>query len=250
MNGTVVIVASGKGGTGKTSFCAGVAVALCAFGEKVLLIDADWGNRCLDLVLGMAGSLVFSFSDVLSGTAGLKEAAVRHPVVKNLRMLTAGNASLSGFSDSALAGLINKARAHYTYIIVDCAAGFSQDILRLSKLSDRTVIVSTGESTALRAAQALSGQMLDTGVHDIKIVVNRVHSGAVKSGAAVNIDRAMDAAGLALLGAVPEDDDVSGCGNEGQVLMLHSVGPAQAAYMNIAKRLRGERVPLFIGVGV
>ncbi|MBQ1271558.1 MAG: AAA family ATPase, partial [Clostridia bacterium] len=52
--GQVISVVSGKGGTGKTSFCAGVAVALCALGEKVLLIDADSGLRSLDIVLGMS----------------------------------------------------------------------------------------------------------------------------------------------------------------------------------------------------
>ena len=87
--GTVLITASGKGGTGKTSFCCGVAVALCALGEKVLLVDADSGLRALDIVLGMTDSLLFSFSDVIAGRASLKEAAVRHPIVKNLRVLTA-----------------------------------------------------------------------------------------------------------------------------------------------------------------
>ena len=46
--GTAILVASGKGGTGKTSFCANVGIALCALGEKVLLIDADTGLRSLD----------------------------------------------------------------------------------------------------------------------------------------------------------------------------------------------------------
>ena len=87
--GCVIAVASGKGGTGKTSFCANVGVALCALGEKVLLIDADAGLRSLDLVLGMTDSLLFSYGDVIQGTAGLKEAAVPHPQIKSLRVLTA-----------------------------------------------------------------------------------------------------------------------------------------------------------------
>ena len=87
--GTVIAVASGKGGTGKTSFCANIAVSLCALGEKVLLIDADSGMRSLDLVLGMTDRLLFSYGDVIRGNAGLKEAAVAHPVAKNLRVLTA-----------------------------------------------------------------------------------------------------------------------------------------------------------------
>ena len=58
----------------------------------------------------------------------------------------------------------------------------------------------------------------------------------------------MDAAGLPLLGAIPEDKDVIACGNQGQVLVLFSEGYARVAYANIARRLRGTRLPLLEGV--
>ena len=119
--GTVLITASGKGGTGKTSFCCGVAVALCALGEKVLLVDADSGLRALDIVLGMTDSLLFSFSDVIAGRASLKEAAVRHPIVKNLRVLTAPASSALEpcVTAQSVAAFLQKFRAHFKYTIVD-----------------------------------------------------------------------------------------------------------------------------------
>ena len=119
--GTVIAVASGKGGTGKTSFCANIAVSLCALGEKVLLIDADSGMRSLDLVLGMTDSLLFSYGDVIRGNAGLKEAAVAHPVAKNLRVLTAPGEPGIGevYSPEAIAALLTRVRAHFTYTLVD-----------------------------------------------------------------------------------------------------------------------------------
>ena len=89
MLGQVITIASGKGGTGKTSTAANIAVALCAYGEKVLLIDADIGLRCLDIVLGMSSYVLFSYGDVICGRATLKQAAVTHPIVKNLYLLTA-----------------------------------------------------------------------------------------------------------------------------------------------------------------
>ncbi len=55
----------------------------------MLLVDADSGLRNLDIVLGMTDQLLFSFSDVIAGRASLKGAAVKHPIVKNLRVLTA-----------------------------------------------------------------------------------------------------------------------------------------------------------------
>ena len=55
--GELIAVLSGKGGTGKTSVCAGIAVALAAEGKKVLCIDCDVGLRNLDISLGMSDSL-------------------------------------------------------------------------------------------------------------------------------------------------------------------------------------------------
>ena len=65
--GQIISVVSGKGGTGKTSFCAGVAVALCALGEKVLLIDADRGLRSLDIVLGMSDRVLVMHEGKING---------------------------------------------------------------------------------------------------------------------------------------------------------------------------------------
>jgi len=66
----------------------------------------------------------------------------------------------------------------------------------------------------------------------------------IREGAAANIDRAMDASGLSLLGVVPEDQAVIASGNRGSVMALDTFGPAAQAYLNIAKRLTGQRIRL------
>ena len=65
--GEVIAVVSGKGGTGKTSVCAGLATALAEFGESVLCIDCDIGLRNLDISLGMSDHCAVSFVDVCEG---------------------------------------------------------------------------------------------------------------------------------------------------------------------------------------
>lgn len=244
--GTVIITASGKGGTGKTSFCCGAAVALCALGEKVLLIDADSGLRSLDIVLGMTDSLLFSFSDVISGRASLKEAAVRHPIVKNLRVLTApaSNKPEPWVDQQSVSAFLQNCRAHFTYTIVDCPAGLPDVISHFAGGGDRAVIVATPDYTSLRGAEQAAQIFYRQHMENVRIVVNRVRSGMIEQGDMVNIDRAMDLAGLGLLGVVPEDKAVIACGNAGRVLMLYSQGPAVQAYDNIARRLRGEKVRL------
>ncbi|MBR5390360.1 MAG: P-loop NTPase [Clostridia bacterium] len=244
--GNVIAVASGKGGTGKTSFCANTAISLCALGEKVLVIDADSGLRSLDLVLGMTDSLLFSYGDVIRGTATLKEAAVPHPVAGNLRVLTApGEPGIAErFPPEQIAALVARARAHFTFTLIDCAAGLGRDVLSFAAAADRAVVVSTSDYTALRGAQSTAALLERVGQENCSIVVNRLRPGMIRAGSAANIDRAMDAAGLSLLGVVPEDESVIACGNRGAILALEHYGPAAQAYLNIAKRLRGQRVRL------
>lgn len=87
--GTVIVVTSGKGGTGKTSLTGGVASCLAALGRQVLCIDMDIGLRNLDISLGMTDRALMDFTDVLEGRCSLERAAVEHPVIRNLYLLTA-----------------------------------------------------------------------------------------------------------------------------------------------------------------
>ena len=244
--GTVIAVASGKGGTGKTSFCANVAISLCALGEKVLLIDADAGLRSLDLVLGMTDRLLFSYGDVICGNASLREAAVPHPEIPSLRVLTAPGLPGSGisFRPSEIQDLLQYTRKYFSYILVDCAAGLGSDVLSFAAAADRAVIISTSDYTALRAAQSTAGVFEQIGQTRCSIVVNRLRPEMIADGAAANVDRAMDTSGLGLLGVVPEDAGVIASGNRGKIMALERYGPAAQAYLNLARRLRGERVRL------
>lgn len=77
--GTVIVITSGKGGTGKTSLTGGAASCLAALGRRVLCIDLDIGLRNLDISLGMTDRALMDFTDVLSGRCSLERAAVPHP---------------------------------------------------------------------------------------------------------------------------------------------------------------------------
>ena len=74
--GEVLAVLSGKGGTGKTSVCAGLACALAEAGKKVLCVDCDVGLRNLDISLGLSEGAALSFLDVAGGNYPLSHAAL------------------------------------------------------------------------------------------------------------------------------------------------------------------------------
>ena len=108
--------------------------------------------------------------------------------------------------------------------------------------ADRAVVVSTTDASALRDAQR-TVSVLRNRIPRIHLVVNRVQPRLLRR-LHTTIDDAMDAAGLPLLGIVPEDPQVMLCANQGQPLILRASRGAAVAYLNIAKRLLGQKAPL------
>ena len=112
-------VLSGKGGTGKTSVCAGIAQALSQMGQKVLCIDCDVGLRNLDIALGISDIGAISFLDVCRGEYSLDMASV-HPIYPNLQFLTAPmNCPADSIDPLEFSLMLNEARKHFHYVFLD-----------------------------------------------------------------------------------------------------------------------------------
>ena len=77
--GAVIVITSGKGGTGKTTITGGAAAALSRVGRHVLCIDMDIGLRNLDITLGLHDRALLDFTDVALGRVPLDRAVVAHP---------------------------------------------------------------------------------------------------------------------------------------------------------------------------
>ena len=106
--GELIAVLSGKGGTGKTSVCAGIATALAEGGKSVLCIDCDIGLRNLDISLGLSEVGALSFLDVSQRGYALAK-ATRHPAFPDLQFLTAPISWAPGDSDfPAFAALLRQ----------------------------------------------------------------------------------------------------------------------------------------------
>ena len=123
--GQCIAVVSGKGGTGKTSFTAGVGAALAQSGRRVLCLDCDIGLRNLDLALGLSDRTLMDFSDVAQGRCTLDLAAVEHPKVPGLFLLTAPS-HLRQVDRAAFAALVDAALDAGRELLVIVAHGGTQ----------------------------------------------------------------------------------------------------------------------------
>jgi len=244
--GELIAVLSGKGGTGKTSVCAGVATALAQAGEKVLCIDCDVGLRNLDISLGLGDSGALSFLDVSEGGYSLSQAEA-HPLFPNLFFLTAPmNRSAEQVDALAFGEMLQMAREEFDYIFLDAPAGVDVGFRLAASLADRALVVTLAGPAAIRDA-ARVGELLELmGKPDARLIVNRV-SRAMLSSVKLTVDDVMDSAGLPLLGIVLEDPNVILSAALGQPLLRYKKRSAAAtAYCRIARRIQGIPEPITI----
>ena len=238
--GTAIMITSGKGGTGKTSLTAGVASCLAALGKRVLCIDLDIGLRNLDMVLGLSDRAVMDFSDVMAYRSPLLSAAVEQPEIKGLYLLTAP-LTQDGLETQRFREVVDEAKECFDYVLMDSPAGLSGGFQLAMTAADRGVVVSAVDPAALRAAQRSVAELHD--LPQLHLVMNRVQPALIRK-LRTSIDNAMDAAGLPLLGVVPEDNAVTMAAAAGVPLVLTAYKGAALAYLNISKRILGQRVPL------
>ena len=245
MRGVCIAVISGKGGTGKTSFVAGVGTALAQQGRRVLCVDCDAGLRNLDLALGLTDRALMDFSDVALGRCPLASAVVAHPDIPNLFLLTAP-VRMRGpaVREADFRRMLEEIRRQFDFCLLDAPAGLGEGFRLAVCGAERCVVVTTQDASSLRDAQHTVMELRDFGPGRIHLVVNRVRKKLLRSMHAT-IDDAMDKAGLPLLGVVPEDDALPLALNRGTALLLTG-GDAGAAgaYRNIAVRLQGGKRPL------
>mgnify|MGYP002619682246 CR=1 FL=1 len=240
--GIVIAVTSGKGGTGKTSVTGGVASCLARLGKRVLCIDMDIGLRNLDISLGLSDRALMDFSDVAEGRCPLARAAVTHPDLPNLSLLTAPMSLSPDVTATRIRALLRTARDRYDYIMIDSPAGLGPGFQLAVCGADRALVVATNDASSLRDAQR-TVSVLRNRIPRIHLVVNRVQPRLLRR-LHTTIDDAMDAAGLPLIGVIPEDRRVILAANLGRPLILEGRQGAANACLNIAKRLEGYRVPV------
>ncbi len=243
--GEIIAILSGKGGTGKTSVCAGVATAMAQMGLPVLCIDCDVGLRNLDLSLGLDQIPSLSFVDMFQEGYGL-EFATKHPAFPNLSFLTAPvGCSADRIDTDAFSALLQQARKRYSYIFLDAAAGIEAGFTLAAKYADRVILVTGPDPASIRDANR-AGQVLELmGKTNVRLIVNRVNKKMIAT-TGLTVDDVMDRAGLGLLGVVPDDSNVVLSAAFRQPLLAYTNRGAAAACKRIARRIQGRTIPVKI----
>ncbi|NEQ88398.1 MAG: septum site-determining protein MinD, partial [Moorea sp. SIO2I5] len=120
----IIVITSGKGGVGKTTITANLGLALARLGRRVALVDADFGLRNLDLLLGLENRVVYTAIEVLTGQCRLDQALVKDKRQEGLVLLPAAQSrNKEAVNPNQMKKLLGVLAKNYEYILVDSPAG-------------------------------------------------------------------------------------------------------------------------------
>jgi septum site-determining protein MinD len=244
MSATVLTVCSGKGGVGKTTTTANLAVALASIGKKVVCIDGDIGLRNLDVVLGLENRIVYDLVDVIEGRCRLRQAMIRDKRLPELYLIPAAQTrDKSAVSPSDMVRLCDDLRQDCDWIIIDSPAGIERGFRNAIAPADSVIVVTNPEVSALRDADRIIGIVEAEEKGPARLVINRLNPGMIKRGDMLNVEDVLELLAIELIGIIPEDEGVVISTNRGQPIAMDTKTRAGTAFHNIARRLEGEKVP-------
>lgn len=241
----IIVVTSGKGGVGKTTTTSNIGAALAKLNRSVALIDADFGLRNLDLLLGLEERVVYTAIDVLAGECRLAQALVKDKRLKGLVLLPAAqNRNKEAVKPEQMQKIATALAKGYDYIIIDSPAGIELGFRNAIAAAKEALIVTTPEIAAVRDADRVIGLLEAEGIHKISLIVNRVKPAMIEDNKMMSVEDVLELLGVPLLGVIPDDERVIVSTNRGEPLVLSEEESLPGtSYMNIAKRLEGEKVP-------
>lgn len=244
----VIAVSSGKGGVGKTTVAANIAIALAAMERNVMLLDADLSLANVDVLLGLQPR--FNLSHLVNGEADLASTIVEGP--KGVRIIPAssGNFSMTNLPTASHAAIINafgELVQQPDTLIVDTSAGISQEVARYVQAAQECVVVVCDEPSSITDAYALIKVFSKNyGIRKFQIVTNQTVS---NHGGRQLFQKISRVAGLYLdvvlrhLGSIPHDGYLKRSVQEQRaVVEAYPKSASGQAFVDLARKL--DRLPL------
>lgn len=240
-----IVITSGKGGVGKTTTTANIGTALAQLGYKVVVIDGDTGLRNLDVLMGLENRIVYTLLDYFDGRCKLKQALIKDKRFPQLCLLpTAQTRDKNDITPEQMIELVADLKKDFDYILIDSPAGIEMGFENSIAAADMAIIIVNPEVTSVRDADRVIGKLDSKGIENHKVVINRLNYDMTESGEMLNVEDILEILSVKLLGVVPDDRNITISTNKGEPIVTVEGSKAGMAFINIAKRITGEDIPL------
>lgn len=236
--GKVFLIASGKGGTGKTMFAANFGATLAKRGNSVVILDLDLGLRNLDLYFGLENNVVYDVYDVLTGVCRIKQALIKDKRFEELYVMAASSSRDDGtLTPLHMQVLCEKLKNTYDYVIIDAPSGIDDGLVLSAAGTDEAIIVTMPEYSALRDADTLDRELLKLGIKNRYVVLNKVIAEMMSSGFAPRLREITTIMRPPLAGVIQFDENIQISTNLGVPIVLKDGTYIQENFDKITDRI-------------
>ncbi len=240
--GSIIMVASGKDGIGKSTVSVFIGAALASKGHSTLVIELDSGYRSIDIIAAATTSTVFNVHDVLSEKCDVNQAIVESSITRGLFVMSApfipAIMPIGRFSN-----ILKNLAQQFEFVIIDTAPN-NQAIIAAAELATSAIVVVRPDPSSIRDAHNVADKLFDLRVSDVRMVINHLIPERIIKGIIPNLDYVIDVVGLRILGVVPELDEIAIAA--AGISQLNPQGLGAAVFSNIAERILGREVPLIV----
>lgn len=248
----IIVITSGKGGVGKTTTAASIAMGLAQRGHRTVVIDFDVGLRNLDLIMGCERRVVYDFVNVLQGEAKLNQALIKDKREELLSVLPASQTrDKDALTKEGVGQVLEELKKEYAYIVCDSPAGIERGANLAMYYADDAIVVTNPEISSVRDSDRMIGilasksRRAEENLEPIRehLLLSRYDPERVERGEMLGVDDVIEILAIDLIGVIPESEAVLNASNSGNPVILDQDSTAGQAYADLVDRYLGEDKP-------
>lgn len=258
--GKVITITSGKGGVGKTTSSANIATGLAKLGHKVVVVDFDVGLRNLDTIMGCERRVIYDMVNYLRKDKSMKQILVQDKKFKNLFILpTSQTEDKDIFKEfpERTKMMIDELKDSFDYVILDSPAGIESGAMEAMKYCDEAIVACNPEISSVRDSDKMIGLVQskhfsvesgDKGGDEpvpVHILITRFANDQ-DCLTVEDIKEILSNGDEDPIGIIPNDTAILDSSNRGVPVVVEEASISGKAYMDTAKRIAGEDIPLVI----
>jgi septum site-determining protein MinD len=205
--------------------------------------------------MGAERRVVYDFINVAQGDAKLTQAVIRDKRVSTLHLLAASQTrDKDALTDEGVERVIRELRRTFDWVICDSPAGIERGAVLAMRFADQAIVVTNPEISSVRDSDRIIGildsktQRAESGVSMEKhLLLTRFDPGRSSRGEMLTVADVLEILSVPLLGVIPESEEILRASNLGAPVTINgSASLAARSYLEAARRLAGEAVPMVI----